>query len=41
VKTPDLTAYRALPDLNTWAWDEASDDPFFELSLADKAEKSK
>jgi len=25
----DLTAYRALSDLNTWAWDENARIPFF------------
>ena len=32
----DLTAYRALTDLNTWPWDENVAIPFFELSVADK-----
>jgi 5'-nucleotidase len=27
----DLTAYRALTDLNTWAWDESTAIPFFEI----------
>jgi 5'-nucleotidase len=33
----DLTAYRALTDLNTWAWDENTPIPFFELSLPNKS----
>jgi 5'/3'-nucleotidase len=36
----DLTAYRALIDLNTWAWEENPEDPFFELLAQDKAGKS-
>jgi 5'-nucleotidase len=32
----DLTAYRALTDLNTWAWDEDTAIPFFELPVKDK-----
>jgi 5'-nucleotidase len=32
----DLTAYRALTDLNTWPWDENVAIPFFELSVADR-----
>ncbi len=27
----DLTAYRTLTDLNTWAWDENPESPFFDL----------
>jgi len=37
----DLTAYRALTDLNTWAWEENSESPFFELPVPDKSEASK
>jgi 5'-nucleotidase len=36
----DLTAYRALTDLNTWNWDENQDVPYFELVVQDKAEKN-
>ncbi len=36
----DLTAYRALTDLNTWGWDENGPLPFFELSTQEKLEKS-
>ncbi|MBI2757417.1 MAG: 5'/3'-nucleotidase SurE [Chloroflexi bacterium] len=35
----DLTAYRALTDLNTWAWDENSALPFFELSAQENKQK--
>ncbi|HEX2696839.1 MAG TPA: 5'/3'-nucleotidase SurE [Anaerolineales bacterium] len=35
----DLTAYRALTDLNTWAWDENPEDPFFELLVQEKSQK--
>jgi len=33
-----LTAYRALSDLNTWAWDENARIPFFELPVQDPVE---
>jgi 5'-nucleotidase len=29
----DLTAYRALSDLNTWAWEESPIMPFFEIAV--------
>jgi len=32
----DLTAYRALTDLNTWPWDENVAIPFFELSVPNR-----
>ena len=32
----DLTAYRALTDLNTWPWDENVAIPFFELAVPDR-----
>ena len=32
----DLTAYRALSDLNTWAWDEKAPIPFFELPVQEQ-----
>ncbi len=32
----DLTAYRALTELNTWPWDENVAVPFFELSVTDR-----
>jgi hypothetical protein len=32
----DLTAYRALTDLNTWPWDENMKIPFFELSMQEE-----
>ncbi len=32
----DLTAYRALSDLNTWEWDESTPVPFFELSVQEQ-----
>ena len=35
----DLTAYRALTDLNTWAWDEEAAIPFFDLQVQDKKQK--
>src|SRR5512146_1676728 len=34
----DLTAYRALTDLNTWTWEERSGVPFFEPGVRDNAE---
>lgn len=36
----DLTAYRALTDLNTWAWDENTPIPFFDLSAPERKEKA-
>src|SRR5574341_107200 len=36
----DLTAYRALTNLNTWAWDESPHSPFFELLVQEKSEKA-
>lgn len=36
----DLTAYRALTDLNTWAWDENAQTPFFELPIPEKRGKA-
>ncbi len=35
----DLTAYRALTDLNTWAWDGNTAIPFFELPVQEKSKK--
>jgi hypothetical protein len=35
----DLTAYRALTDLNTWSWEEDNPNPFFELNVKEKKEK--
>ncbi len=35
----DLTAYRALTDLNTWGWDDAGDMPFIEVPQKDHAEQ--
>ena len=32
----DLTAYRALTDLNTWPWDENAAIPFFELAMPER-----
>lgn len=32
----DLTAYRAITDLNSWAWEEGSQPPFFELATRGK-----
>ena len=32
----DLTAYRALTDLNTWAWEEQGSLPFFEAAISGK-----
>jgi 5'-nucleotidase len=31
----DLTAYRAITDLNTWAWEEHAGSPFFELPMSE------
>ena len=36
----DLTAYRALTDLNTWGWDGKGDMPFIQVAQPDTAEKS-
>lgn len=36
----DLTAYRALTDLNTWSWDQDSPIPFFELTVQEQKEKT-
>jgi len=36
----DLTAYRVLTDLNTWAWDENQISHFFKMSIQDKVEES-
>ena len=36
----DLTAYRALTDLNTWAWDEDQRLPFFEVPAAGSIARS-
>jgi 5'-nucleotidase len=36
----DLTAYRALTDLNTWAWEEKNGLPFFEPATRDNSEKT-
>lgn len=36
----DLTAYRALTDLNTWSWDQDPPIPFFELTVQEQKEKS-
>lgn len=35
----DLTAYRALSDLNTWTWDGSTAIPFFEESVQGKMER--
>jgi 5'-nucleotidase len=32
----DLTAYRALTDLNTWSWDENAAIPYFELPVPER-----
>jgi 5'-nucleotidase len=34
----DLTAYRAITDLNTWAWEDHTDVPFFEMSSSENVE---
>ncbi len=36
----DLTAYRALTDLNTWAWDGRDSLPFFQLAADESVDKS-
>ena len=36
----DLTAYRALSDLNTWGWEENSPMPFFEVSANENIEQA-
>jgi 5'-nucleotidase len=36
----DLTAYRALTDLNTWGWDDSGDLPFIQVAETNAAEKS-
>src|SRR5512146_2301529 len=36
----DLTAYRALTDLNTWGWDGKGDMPFIQVAQPEAAEKS-
>ena len=35
----DLTAYRALTDLNTWTWEDKNGIPFFEPAIRDSGEK--
>jgi len=35
----DLTAYRALTDLNTWTWEDQNGIPFFEPAIRDSGEK--
>ncbi len=35
----DLTAYRALTDLNTWGWDERGDMPFIGVPQAAHVEQ--
>jgi 5'-nucleotidase len=34
----DLTAYRAVTDLNTWAWEEHADVPFFDIAMNEHRE---
>ena len=36
----DLTAYRALSDLNTWGWEENSPMPFFEVTANENIEQA-